>query len=75
MIPENIEGLSEFEIASLFRMLEPLERDILKMRFGIPNSQPQTLEETGDSLGLTREDVRRTEIKAMCKLGWIKVIE
>ena len=56
-------------------MLEPLEREILKMRFGIPNSKPQTLEETGDSLGLTREDVRRTEIKAMCKLGWIKVIE
>lgn len=75
MIPEELDKLSEFEIAALFRILEPLERDILKMRFGIPNSQPQTLQEAGDSLGLTREDVRRTEIKAMCKLGWIQVIE
>jgi len=75
VIPDNLDSLSEFEITSLFRMLDPIERKILKMRFGILESDPHTLEEVGDSLGLPREIVRKTEIKAMSKLGWIEVTE
>lgn len=75
MIPENLNNLSELEVAALLRTLEPAERNILKLRFGIPNSQPKTLEEVGDSLGLTREEIRKAEIQAMVKLGWINLIK
>lgn len=75
MIPDDLDSLSEFEIASLFRMLDPVERTILKMRFGILESEPHTLEEVGDTLGLPGEFVKKTEIKAMSKLGWIEIVE
>lgn len=49
-------------------MLEEGERRILDRRFGIGSGCPETLEEIGKALGVTRERVRQIEVKAMEKL-------
>ena len=44
------------------------EREIVKMRFGIDDGNPKTLEEVGQKFGVTRERVRQIESKAIRKL-------
>ena len=48
--------------------LETKEEMVLRMRFGIENDNPMTLEEIGESFGITRERVRQIEQKALNKL-------
>lgn len=45
------------------------EREIVKMRFGIDDGNPKTLEEVGQKFGVTRERVRQIENKAIRKLN------
>lgn len=75
MIPENLNSMSEFEIAQLFRKLDPLERNILKLRFGLPNSKPKTIEEVSDQVGIAPLMVQGIEIDALTKLGWIELVK
>ena len=42
---------------------------MLKLRFGLDDDRPQTLQEIGDCLHLTRERIRQIEQKAMRKLS------
>jgi RNA polymerase sigma factor (sigma-70 family) len=44
------------------------ERRVLELRFGIGNTRPQTLEEVGDRLGVSRERVRQIEKTALARL-------
>ena len=56
----------------VFAMLERMdgrEATILRMRFGLDDSEPKTLKEIGESLGLTRERVRQIENEALAKLA------
>jgi RNA polymerase primary sigma factor len=45
-------------LQAAFRDLEHKEREIMRRRFGLSGSEPQTLQEIGDALGLSRERVR-----------------
>ena len=52
----------------LLAELEPRERDVLRLRYGLGRGDPRTLEEVGAALGLTRERIRQIESRAMAKL-------
>lgn len=49
-------------------MLDDNERTILRLRFGLEEDEPQTLEAIGKTFGVTRERVRQIEVKALDKL-------
>ncbi|MGO9471436.1 MAG: RNA polymerase sigma factor RpoD/SigA [Isosphaeraceae bacterium] len=52
--------------------LDPRERSILNWRYGLEGEAPLTLKEIGRRLGITREWVRKIELRAVRKLedGW-----
>jgi len=56
------------EIREVLDTLGDRERDILKLRFGIDDGCPRTLEEVGSIFKVTRERVRQIETKALKKL-------
>ena len=49
--------------------LSPRERELLRMRFGLDDGQPRTLEEVARSFNVTRERIRQIETKTLFKLG------
>ena len=48
--------------------IKPREEKILRLRFGIDDGRPRTLEEIGQELHVTRERIRQIEEKALRKL-------
>ena len=56
-------------VKSMLGDLSEREASVLKMRFGLENTEPHTLKEIGEQLGLTRERVRQIETEALKKLG------
>jgi RNA polymerase sigma factor (sigma-70 family) len=56
------------ELAEALTHLNPRMRHVLAMRFGLEGQPPQTLEEVGAGLGITRERVRQLETRALREL-------
>jgi RNA polymerase sigma factor (sigma-70 family) len=55
-------------LRDLVATLTPREATIIKLRFGLDDGQPHTLQEVADQVGLTRERVRQLEKKALAEL-------
>ncbi len=55
-------------VLGLLTNLKGREKRIIKMRFGLDDGTPKTLEEIGRILGITRERVRQIQHKALAKL-------
>ena len=55
-------------IESVLKTLTPREEKVIKNRFGIGDSQEQTLEEVGQEFKVTRERIRQIETKCLRKL-------
>jgi RNA polymerase primary sigma factor len=56
------------ELAGALEQLNPRMRRVLSLRFGLDGEPPQTLEEVGTQLGITRERVRQLETRALREL-------
>ncbi|MBM3293607.1 MAG: RNA polymerase sigma factor RpoD/SigA [Candidatus Aminicenantes bacterium] len=57
------------QVREILGELDDKEARVLKLRFGLDDDQPRTLQEIGDDLRLTRERIRQIEQKAMRKLS------
>ncbi|MCZ6872042.1 MAG: sigma-70 family RNA polymerase sigma factor [bacterium] len=56
------------KIHKMLNMLSPKEERILRMRFGLGDEMPHTLEEVGQMFGVSRERIRQIEAQALRKL-------
>lgn len=56
------------QVERILGTLTPREQMVLRLRFGIGQDEPWTLEEVGQSMSVTRERVRQIEAKALQKL-------
>ena len=56
------------QLAEALEGLNPREREVLIMRFGLADGRMRTLEEVGAHFNVTRERVRQLETKALAKL-------
>jgi RNA polymerase primary sigma factor len=62
------ESLLGADVRALLATLLPRERRVLELRFGLADGHARTLEETGRSMGITRERARQIEIAALARL-------
>ena len=53
---------------AVLKTLTPREEKVVKMRFGLDDGSEHTLEEVGQSFGVSRERARQIEVKALGKL-------
>ena len=61
-------GLMQEQLNEVLRTLTDREAAVVKMRFGLVDGQPRTLDEIGREFGLTRERIRQIESKTLSKL-------
>ena len=66
---EQVDGMLRGErIAGLLSKMNPREREILELRFGLKDGEIHTLNEAAKKFKITRERVRQIEMAALKKL-------
>jgi len=61
-------ALLKGQLQDVLHTLTPREEKVLRLRFGLDDGRPRTLEEVGQVFGVTRERIRQIEAKALRKL-------
>ena len=61
-------ALLKEQLADVLKTLTPREEKVLRLRFGLDDGRPRTLEEVGKEFDVTRERIRQIEAKALRKL-------
>jgi RNA polymerase primary sigma factor len=61
-------GMLQTHLAEVLNSLGDREREVVRMRYGLVDGEPRTLEEVGRAFGVTRERVRQIEAKSLAKL-------
>ena len=56
------------QLCNILHTLTPREEQVIKLRFGLIDGRPRTLEEVGKQFDITRERIRQIEAKALRKL-------
>jgi RNA polymerase primary sigma factor len=56
------------QLISVLDTLTPREEKVLRLRYGLDDGRPRTLEEVGKEFNVTRERIRQIEAKALRKL-------
>lgn len=69
VISANIEyeGL-QHDINNIISTLKDREQEVVRMRYGLGDSERYTLEEIGNMYGVTKECIRQTELRALKKM-------
>ncbi len=62
------EGARREHLEQALQMLDPRERQVVELRYGLDGSSPRTLSDVGAMFGLTRERIRQIEGRALAKL-------
>ncbi|MGY1606223.1 RNA polymerase sigma factor [Geodermatophilus sp. SYSU D00700] len=60
--------LMQDQLTSVLQTLSEREAGVVRLRFGLTDGQPRTLDEIGQVYGVTRERIRQIESKTMSKL-------
>lgn len=70
LVPAEAAGqtLLKEQLATVLQTLTPREEKVLRLRFGLEDGRPRTLEEVGKEFQVTRERIRQIEAKALRKL-------
>jgi RNA polymerase primary sigma factor len=63
------------QLSVAFDALEPREREVMRLRYGLGEQEAMTLQQVGDRLRLSRERVRQIETRAMQKLRRFKTLK
>ena len=64
----TIKSMLRAQLMRIIGELMPREQQVLRMRYGLDDGHPKTLEEVGREFNVTRERIRQIEAKAMRKL-------
>jgi RNA polymerase primary sigma factor len=70
VVPADAVGFTmlQRQLESLLDSLSEREAGVIRMRFGLGDGLPKTLDQIGDTFGVTRERIRQIESKTMAKL-------
>lgn len=70
IVPADAVGFTmlQQQLESLLDSLSEREAGVIRMRFGLGDGMPKTLDQIGDTFGVTRERIRQIESKTMAKL-------
>jgi len=70
VVPADAVGFTmlQKQLENLLDSLSEREAGVIRMRFGLGDGMPKTLDQIGDTFGVTRERIRQIESKTMAKL-------
>ncbi|NUS42221.1 MAG: sigma-70 family RNA polymerase sigma factor [Mycobacteriaceae bacterium] len=63
-----IAGLMHHDVRTVLATLDEREQQVIRLRYGLDDGQPRTLDQIGKMFGLSRERVRQIEREVMSKL-------